>query len=129
VRVVVQTGQGFHIHTLGEGRTMRRTPMIALAAGLLLSAAACPPTGTDEPGSVIRDGHIVSGTGTVYWFDLEGGFYAIRGDDDVTYDPMNLSDEFKQDGLRVRFKANLRNDMGSFHMVGPIVEIIEIAPR
>lgn len=109
---------------------MRRTPLIALAAGLLLSAAGCPPTGADvPPGSVTREGNVVSGTGTVHWFNLEGGFYAIRGDDDVTYDPMNLADEFKKDGLRVRFRANLRNDMGGFHMVGPIVEILEIAPR
>ena len=45
---------------------MRRTPLAALLAGmLLLTAAACPPTGTDLSGRVERDGHVVTGTGTV----------------------------------------------------------------
>ncbi len=106
---------------------MRRTPLVALLAGmLLLTAAACPPTGTDLPGGVVRDGDVVTGTGTVRWFDLEGGFYAIRGDDGKTYDPMNLPPEFREDGVRVRFRAKIRSDMGSFRMVGPIVEVQEI---
>lgn len=109
---------------------MRRTPLVALLAGLLLlTAAACPPTGIDSRGSVIRDGDVVTGTGTVHWYSLEGGFFAIRGDDDRTYDPMNLPEEFREDGVRVRFRAKIRNDMGSFHMVGEIVEILDISRR
>ncbi len=69
---------------------------------------------------------IVTITGVVRHFDLEGGFYAIRGDDGVTYDPSNLADDFRQDGLRVRARARLRPDMGGIHMVGPIVDIIDI---
>ncbi|HEX6644631.1 MAG TPA: hypothetical protein VF037_08135 [Gemmatimonadales bacterium] len=65
-------------------------------------------------------------TGVVRHFDLEGGFFAIRGDDGVTYDPSNLAEEFRQDGLRVRARLRLRPDMGGIHMVGPIVDIIEI---
>jgi hypothetical protein len=109
---------------------MRRTPWIALLAGmLLLSAAGCPPTGSDLRGRVEYDGDVVTGTGTVYWFDLEGGFYAIRGDDDVTYDPMNLPADFRQDNVPVHFRVKVRNDMGGIHMVGPIVEVVEITRR
>lgn len=101
---------------------MRRTPLVALLAGvLLLTAAACPPTGSDVPGRVVRDGDVVRGTGTVEWFSLEGGFFAIRGDDDRAYEPINLPAELREDGLRVR------NDLGSYRMVGPVVEIQEIA--
>jgi hypothetical protein len=106
---------------------MRRTPLVALLAGmLLLTAAACPPTGTDVPGDVDRDGDVLTGTGTVRWISLEGGFYAIRGDDNVTYDPINLPAELREDAVRVRFQVRVRNDLVGYHMVGPIVEIQEI---
>lgn len=105
---------------------MRRTPLVALLAGLLLlTAAACPPTGSDRPGDVQRDGDLVTGTGTVRWISLEGGFFAIRGDDGVTYDPVNLPTDFRDDPIRVRFRAKVTSAV-SVHMVGPIVEIVEI---
>ena len=66
-------------------------------------------------------------TGTVHYYTLQGGFWAVRGDDSTTYDPMNgLPTEFQQDGLRVLLKARIRSDMSGVHMVGPIVEIISL---
>ncbi|MFH0990895.1 MAG: hypothetical protein V1799_12850 [bacterium] len=62
-------------------------------------------------------------TGTVTYIDLEGGFYGITGDDRKHYDPINLAQEFKKDGLRVRIEARERNDMGSIHMWGTLIEI------
>jgi hypothetical protein len=65
--------------------------------------------------------------GTVHHYDLEGGFWAVRGDDSTTYDPMNgLTAEFQQEGLRVRLEGKIRKDMTSIHMVGPIVEVTSI---
>ena len=65
--------------------------------------------------------------GTVQHVELEGGFWAIRGDDNVTYDPVGgVPEAFRQEGLRVRLDAKRRNDMGSVHMAGPIVEIISL---
>ncbi len=55
---------------------------------------------------------MISGPGTVRWYDFEGGFFAIRGADGVTYDPMNLSAEYEQDGLPVRFRACFRGAAG-----------------
>jgi hypothetical protein len=98
----------------------------AFTLALALAAAACStPLQPDEPG-VIRNGDIVSGTGTVRFFTFEGGFYAIRGDDDETYDPINLPDGFKDDGLRVRFRARLLLDIASIHQAGPVVDVLEI---
>lgn len=66
-------------------------------------------------------------TGTVRYFDLEGGFWAIRGDDSVTYDPMStLPEAFRREGLRVQLDARERKDAASIHMVGPIVDVIAI---
>jgi inhibitor of cysteine peptidase len=67
-------------------------------------------------------------TGTIKLLPLEGGFYGIAGDDGVNYDPINLADEFKQDGLRVKVIARERNDMAGFHMWGKYIEILEIKP-
>ena len=65
--------------------------------------------------------------GTARFFDFEGGFWAVRGDDDVTYDPLGgLPEDFRQEGLRVHLRARVRDDVGSFHMAGPIVDIVEI---
>jgi hypothetical protein len=64
--------------------------------------------------------------GTVVYKDVEGGFFAIDGDDGKTYDPINLPDSFKINGLKVNITAKLRNDMGSIHMVGDIIEIVKI---
>jgi hypothetical protein len=65
--------------------------------------------------------------GTAEFYNFEGGFWAIQGDDDVTYDPVGaLPLDFRQPGLRVYLRAKERPDMASFHMAGPIVEILEI---
>jgi hypothetical protein len=99
-----------------------RKVRLALALLLLFLPLACgdSPFEPTDPNNLVR-------VGTVRFFNLEGGFWAIAGDDGVTYDPMNpLGAEFQRDGLRVRFEGKVRNDVGNTHMVGPIVEIIQI---
>src|SRR2546423_4334661 len=65
--------------------------------------------------------------GTVTHMELEGGFWAIRGDDGVTYDPAGgLASEFQQQGLRVYMVARKEPAMASIHMAGPIVSIISL---
>lgn len=65
-------------------------------------------------------------TGTIRYYSIEGGFFALRGNDSVTYDPTNLQKSLQIDGLRVQAKIRLRNDLGGTHMVGPIVDIISL---
>jgi len=69
---------------------------------------------------------IASGTGTVKYLDLELGFYGIFSDDGEHYDPVNLDEEFKVDGLRVRFTAKILESQFSFHMWGKLVSIIYV---
>lgn len=90
----------------------------------IYSAACAAPTAPELPAGAI---HV---TGTVRYFPLEGGFWAVRGDDGVTYDPMNgLAPEFRRENLRVTMVAKVRTDMGGIHMVGPIVEVLSIRER
>jgi hypothetical protein len=88
---------------------------------LVLLAAGCrPPTAPTDP-------DVVRLNGTVRFMTFEGGFWAVRGDDNVTYDPVGgLPAAFQSDGLRVRMEARRRNDLASVHMAGPLVEILNI---
>jgi hypothetical protein len=92
----------------------------------VLIACGGPKTPTSPSGTVVVTGDVVRGTGTVQFLSVEGGFFAIRGDDGVTYDPTNLPSGFQRAGLRVRFEARIRHDLGGIHMVGPIVDVISI---
>lgn len=93
-------------------------------AATILAAACGSPTAPDTPAGAIQV------VGTVRHFALEGGFWAIRGDDGITYDPMNgLAQEFQRENLRVTLIAKVRTDVAGIHMVGPIVEVLSITPR
>ncbi|NUM69475.1 MAG: hypothetical protein HUU43_01395 [Ignavibacteriaceae bacterium] len=65
--------------------------------------------------------------GVVAWIPLEGGFWGIIADG-KNYDPVNLPDQFKRDGIQVSFTYRIKNT-GSFHQWGTIIEIIEIRSR
>ncbi|MCX7875677.1 MAG: hypothetical protein N2321_05835 [Melioribacteraceae bacterium] len=64
--------------------------------------------------------------GTVKYISLEGGFYGIISENNEKFDPINLPNEFKKDGLKFLFSYKERNDLTSIHMWGKIIEIIEI---
>ncbi len=65
-------------------------------------------------------------SGTIQYIDLEGGFYGIIADNGKHYFPINLPDEFRVEGLRVRFTAIMRNDVATIYMWGTPVEILKI---
>jgi hypothetical protein len=67
--------------------------------------------------------------GTITYKNIEGGFFAIDGDDGSKYDPINLPDSFRKDGMKVKVTARLRRDATSIHMYGAIVEVVNIAAR
>jgi hypothetical protein len=101
------------------------TRLVAVFAALLMAAccSSATPNQTDVPAGAIRV------IGTVTHYTLEGGFWAVRGDDGVTYDPTSaLSSEVQREGLRVVMIAKVRNDLAGTHMVGPIVDVLEIHP-
>jgi len=115
---------------------MRKTPLLFTAVALFLIASllfvmGCKNQLTNESArepenaSITHEGQIDI-SGTVVYKELEGGFFAIEGDGGKIYDPINLPDAFKKDGLKVNVNARLRNDMGSIRMVGDIIEIIDI---
>ncbi len=69
---------------------------------------------------------VVTGTGTVVFIDLEGGFYGIVADDGERYLPLDLPADYEKDGLRVRFSADVVNDTATIQQWGTPVKIVEI---
>jgi hypothetical protein len=65
-------------------------------------------------------------TGKVKYTQLEGGFYELISKDGRHFDPINLPEDFKKDGLPVKFCVKPRKDLVGFHMRGTIVEILDI---
>ena len=94
-------------------------------AALVLSLAGCGgvsvPSGPENAERVV--------VGEVRWMTFEGGFFAIRSWDGVTYDPLALPAAFEEDGLAVRATLRIRRDIVSFHQAGPIVEVLAISRR
>jgi len=70
--------------------------------------------------------NVVSGTGIIRFFDLEGGFYCIIDSDGKHYYPINLSEEFQVDGLRVYFEAKILQDEGTSQMQEIAVSVLKI---
>lgn len=64
--------------------------------------------------------------GTVAYMDIEGGFYAIHGEDGRKYAPVNLPEAYRRDGLTVNVTARLKTDTVGVHMYGAIIEIVSI---
>lgn len=97
----------------------RLKPVLVLLSIVAACAACASPTAPELPAGAIRV------NGTVHYVNLEGGFWAVRGDDGVTYDPIaGLAPAFQRANLRVTMVARIRPDMGGIHMVGPLVEVL-----
>ncbi|RMF89464.1 MAG: hypothetical protein D6733_06250, partial [Methanobacteriota archaeon] len=97
----------------------RRTLTTVLVVLVLTSAGGCIALKSSSKQEK------VSGTGTVRYIGLEGGFYGIVSDDGKNYDPLNLPEEFKKDGLKVSFEAEKSNAYTT-HMWGTAIDIKEI---
>ena len=104
---------------------MGRVRSLLLVLMVLQGISACgSPTAPELPAGAVRV------NGTVHYFNLEGGFWAVRGEDGVTYDPIaGLAPAFQRENLRVTMIARIRTDMGGIHMVGPLVEVLSMETR
>ena len=69
--------------------------------------------------------NLIEDTGTITYSDLEGGFWLIKGEKE-NYDPINLTEEFQVEGLKVNFTAEELVNQVSFHMAGKIIKILSI---
>ena len=66
---------------------------------------------------------------TVEFLQVEGGCWSLLASDGTRYEPIDLPESFRQDGLEVEATLELINDVGSVCQVGRIVEIEDIRIR
>ena len=104
-------------------------PALAVGHGLipqieLATALGCGSSAVDP----VRpcDSDVCEVTGRVTWMSFEGGFFAIVGDDHVTYDTHELPAAFRENGIRVAATLRRRLDLGCIHMAGPIADVLII---
>ncbi len=95
---------------------------IIVSLSLLISVAAPAAWAGDKE----KGADILSGTGTISHIDLEGGFYGLIADDGQKYFPKNLAQEFKINGLHVRFQVKILSGVATIYMWGTPVEVISI---
>ena len=65
----------------------------------------------------------MTGTGTITYVELEGGFYGLIASDGTRYLPLNLDDPFKVDGANVTFEGILPDDVATIQQWGIPLEI------
>lgn len=96
------------------------------AAVLVIAVAAVSACGDTLAGDATGpDGSPPDGTlrqGTVQFVSVEGGCWAIDTPEE-RYEPVDLPEEFREDGLEVRFEGEVRDDMASVCMVGQLFEL------
>ena len=95
--------------------------VVALLCGVVLIGGC---TASDSGGESNETG--ITGTGTVTYIDLEGGFYGIVADDGGQYLPLDLDEAFRQDGLEVRFTLEPADDMATIQQWGTPVRVVSI---
>ena len=104
---------------------MKTTLLLLLLLLPPIALAGCGG-GTDYGDAGSGVGRGAEETGTVRHIALEGGFYGIVTDTGANYLPINLGNEFRQDGLRVRFEKVQRSDVVTIYMWGVPVELTKI---
>lgn len=106
--------------------------LVALLSGAVLIAGC---TGTDDgkelnetPGGTVNEtmAATITGTGTITYIDLEGGFYGIVAEDGGHYLPIDLDEAFRQDGLEVRFTLEPAKDVATIQQWGMAVRVVSM---
>lgn len=65
----------------------------------------------------------IDSSGVVRFVDVEGGCWVIDAADSTRYEPINLQEGARVDGLVVLFRANRRRDVATICEVGEIIEL------
>ena len=105
---------------------MRLVWIVLIAVGLMGCAGS--DTSEPEPSNEAdpEPQNVISGVGTIRHIELEGGFYGIVADDSTRYNPTELSEAFRTDGMRVRFRLQIRDDVMTTQMWGRPVRVLEM---
>ncbi len=101
--------------------------VLACTSLALAGAGGCGGASRDvAPTPTPGDPGLITGSGTVRYLDLEGGFYGIVADDSSRYDPGELDPRLRRDGMRVRFDLRKLEGAMSIRQWGTMVTVVRI---
>lgn len=106
-------------------------PVTALSFLMLLGGCSesIEPTANESGEPARVDSSVFQIEGTVVYKELEGGFFAIESDDGTKFNPVNLPEAFRKDGLKVTVSAAQPYEGMSAHMYGTLIEIVDIVEQ
>jgi hypothetical protein len=99
---------------------------------LALLVAACASGGSGgwvELKTESSQGATLKLAGTVHRLDIEGGVWVIRDAQGTNYQPTNLPDAFRTEGMSVEAEARRRDNLVSIGMTGTLVDVVRIRQR
>lgn len=67
-------------------------------------------------------------SGKIVRINLGPGSWGIESDDGSRLEPVNLADQFKEEGLRITFKIEPTSQVASISMWGEPVKIVDVTP-
>lgn len=91
--------------------------LIGLGLVLIAGCATMHDGGLDD---------LVVTEGRIHYVELEGGFFGIVSTDGRRFLPLDLAPRFRRDGLRVRFRARILDDVVTVQMWGTPVRLESI---
>ena len=95
--------------------------IVGIITQILFIIASCSFIGCDEE----RD-EDWGEKGNVRFTWLEGGCWFIQSDEGISHEPINLEQEYKEDGLRIRFEYELEEGYRSYCRTGEVIRITRI---
>ena len=110
-----------------DGLSFSRTPKAIFRNAIFLVSFASVLTGACI--SNLRAGSTedeISFAGEVRWISVEGGFFGLVTEDGRKFFPLNLPEEFKKEGLKIKVKGNIKKGIATVQMWGAPFEIREI---
>ncbi len=105
---------------------------IAILIVLITLGASCQTTQIPEQQTETMEtktpmNHLIRGSGKIVWNDFEGGFYGIEAQGGIRYYPLgSLDEEFRVDGLQVRFELQMKPGVMTTVMWGTPVSVVSM---
>jgi putative lipoprotein len=108
-------------------RSVAALTIVGVMTALLM--AACASGGSNAWVDLKTDastGPTIELAGTVHHLEVEGGVWVIRDAKGTGYQPTNLPDRFRKEGMRVEAVGRRRDNLVSIGMTGTLVELSRI---
>ena len=109
-------------------------PLSRLSPFLLVAALACggakeADDQANMPTAPLAPDQVLNTDATVRHLNLEGGCWLLETPTGAKYQPTELTDAFRVDGMTVSVTLKDAPDMMSICMVAPLVEVVDIKKR